>query len=195
MIYKFTPDLSFYTSVSKSFTPSTDVDDEGNVGKPEQGTSWEVGSKWQLSPKLFATVALYRIDEKAMSLNINGSTRAIDKARSTGAEFELNGEIAPGWDLSANYSYDQAEIVNDRVNPDNNGNRLQNAPRHAGALYLSHEMQISSLPGSFRLGGGARYVGSRAGDPDNSFTLPDYVVADSFVAWNNRLFGEKRSCV
>lgn len=191
VIYKLTPDLSFYTSVSKSFTPSTDVDDDGNVGKPEQGTSWEVGSKWQLSPKLFATVALYRIDEKAMSLNINGSTRAIDKARSTGAEFELNGEISPGWDLSANYSYDQAEIVNDRVNPDNNGNRLQNAPRHAGALYLSHEMQISSLPGSFRLGGGARYVGSRAGDPDNSFTLPDYVVADSFVAWNNRLFGEK----
>lgn len=191
IIYKLTPDLSFYTSVSKSFTPSTDVDDDGNVGKPEQGTSWEVGSKWQLSPKLLATVALYRIDEKAMSLTINGSTRAIDKARSTGAEFELNGEIAPGWDLSANYSYDQAEIVSDRVNPENNGNRLQNAPRHAGALYLSHEMQITSLPGTFRLGGGARYVGSRAGDPDNSFTLPDYVVADSFVAWNNRLFGEK----
>jgi len=191
VIYKLTPDLSFYTSVSKSFTPSTEVDDDGNVGKPEQGTSWEVGSKWQLSPNLLATVALYRIDEKAMSLNINGSTRAIDKARSTGAEFELNGEIAPGWDLSANYSYDQAEIVSDRVNPDNNGNRLQNAPRHAGALYLSHERQISSLLGTFRLGGGARYVGSRAGDPDNSFTLPDYVVADSFVAWKNRLFGEK----
>lgn len=191
VIYKLTPDLSFYTSVSKSFTPSTDVDDEGNVGKPEQGTSWEVGSKWQLSPKLLATVAIYRIDERSMSLNINGSTRAIDKARSSGAEFELNGEIAPGWDLSANYSYDQAEIVIDRVNPDNNGNRLQNAPRHAGALYLSHEMQVSGLPGSLRLGGGARYVGSRAGDPDNSFTLPDYVVADSFVAWKNRLFGEK----
>jgi len=191
VIYKLTPDLSFYTSVSKSFTPSTDVDDDGNVGKPEQGTSWEVGSKWQLSPKLLATVALYRIDERAMSLNINGSTRAIDKARSTGAEFELNGEITPGWDLSASYSYDQAEIVSDRVNPENNGNRLQNAPRHAGALYLSHEMQITSLPGTFRFGGGARYIGSRAGDPDNSFTLPDYVVADSFVAWNNRLFGEK----
>ncbi|MGK3142141.1 TonB-dependent siderophore receptor [Pantoea sp. C2G6] len=191
VIYKLTPDLSFYTSVSKSFTPSTDVDDDGNVGKPEQGTSWEVGSKWQLSPKLFASVALYRIDEKAMSLSINGSTRAIDKARSSGAEFELNGEIAPGWDLSANYSYDQAEIVEDRVNPANNGNRLQNAPRHAGALYLSHDVSITGLPGTLRLGGGARYVGSRAGDPDNSFTLPDYVVADSFVAWNNRLFGEK----
>ena len=54
-----------------------------------------MGSKWQLSPQLFASVALYRIDEKDMSLSINGTTRAINKARSTGAEFELNGEILP----------------------------------------------------------------------------------------------------
>ncbi len=130
-----------------------------------------------------------------MSLNINGSTRAIDKARSTGAEFELNGEIAPGWDLSANYSYDQAEIVNDRVNPDNNGNRLQNAPRHAGALYLSHEMQISSLPGSFRLGGGARYVGSRAGDPITVSPCP--TMWWQTVSWHGTTACsvKKRSCV
>ena len=191
LIYKITPDVSLYTSVSKSFTPSTDVDDDGNVGKPEQGTTWEVGSKWQISPKLFASIALYRIDERDMSLSINGTTRAIDKARSSGAEFELNGEVLPGWDLSANYSYDKAEIVDDGVNSANNGNRLQNAPRHSGALYLSHNLSISGIPGDFRVGGGARYVGSRAGDPENSFTMPDYVVADSFIAWNNQLFGEK----
>ncbi len=191
LIYKITPDVSLYTSVSKSFTPSTDVDDDGNVGKPEQGTTWEVGSKWQISPKLFASVALYRIDERDMSLSINGTTRAIDKARSSGAEFELNGEVLPGWDLSANYSYDKAEIVDDGVNSANNGNRLQNAPRHSGALYLSHNLSINGIPGDFRVGGGARYVGSRAGDPENSFTMPDYVVADSFIAWNNQLFGEK----
>lgn len=191
LIYKVTPNVSLYTSVSKSFTPSTDVDDDGNVGKPEQGTTWEVGSKWQISPKLFASVALYRIDERDMSLSINGTTRAINKARSSGAEFELNGEVLPGWDLSANYSYDKAEIVDDGVNAANNGNRLQNAPRHSGALYLSHNLAISGIPGDFRVGGGARYVGTRAGDPENSFNMPDYVVADSFIAWNNRLFGEK----
>ncbi|MEA5101009.1 TonB-dependent siderophore receptor [Pantoea sp. S18] len=191
LIYKLTPDVSLYTSVSKSFTPSTDVDDDNNVGKPEQGTTWEVGSKWQISPKLFASVALYRIDERDMSLSINGTTRAINKARSSGAEFELNGEVLPGWDLSANYSYDKAEIVDDGVNAANNGNRLQNAPRHSGALYLSHNLAISGVPGDFRVGGGARYVGTRAGDPENSFNMPDYVVADSFIAWNNRLFGEK----
>ncbi|KYQ97145.1 ligand-gated channel [Serratia plymuthica] len=191
LIYKLTPDVSLYGSVSKSFTPSTNVDDDGDVGKPEQGTTWEMGSKWQVSPRLFASVALFNIDERDMSLSINGATRAINKARSRGAEFELNGEILPYWELSANYSYTNAKIIDDGVNAANNGNRLQNAPRHSGALYLSHNLVISGIPGDFRVGGGARYVGTRAGDPENSFTLPNYVVADSFIAWNNRLFGEK----
>jgi len=191
LIYKLTPDVSLYGSVSKSFTPSTNVDDDGDVGKPEQGTTWEMGSKWQVSPRLFASVALFNIDERDMSLSINGATRAINKARSRGAEFELNGEILPDWELSANYSYANAKIIDDGVNAANNGNRLQNAPRHSGALYLSHNLVISGIPGDFRVGGGARYVGTRAGDPENSFTLPNYVVADSFIAWNNRLFGEK----
>ena len=77
------------------------------------------------------------------------------------------------------------------MNAANNGNRLQNAPTHSGALYLSHNLTIRSVPGDWRVGGGARYIGTRAGDPDNSFTLPDYAVADAFIAWNNRLFGEK----
>lgn len=191
LIYKLTPDVSLYGSVSKSFTPSTNVDDDGDVGKPEQGTTWEMGSKWQVSPRLFASVALFNIDERDMSLSINGTTRAINKARSRGAEFELNGEILPDWELSANYSYTNAKIIDDGENSANNGNRLQNAPRHSGALYLSHNLTISGIPGDFRVGGGARYVGTRAGDPENSFTLPNYVVADSFIAWNNRLFGEK----
>lgn len=191
LIYKLTPSVSLYSSYSTSFTPSTDTDDDGNVGKPEQGTTWEVGSKWQMTPKLFATLALYRIDERDMSLSINGTTRPIDKARSGGIELELNGEVVPGIDISANYSYDEAKIVADRVNPANNGHRLTNAPRHSGALYLSHDMLIPGLPGDVRFGGGARYVGTRAGDPENSFTLPDYLVADSFIAWNNALLGKK----
>ncbi len=186
LIYKLTPDISLYGTMSKSFTPSTSVDDEGNVGKPEQGTTYEVGSKWQLTPSLFASLAFYHIDERDISLSLNGSTYAVAKARSRGVEAEINGEIYRGWELSANYSYDQAIITDDRNDSSNNGNRLQNAPRNSGAVYLSH-----ALPGNFRVGGGIRYVGTRAGDPDNSFTLPAYTVADSFVAWDNKLLGKK----
>lgn len=191
LIYKLTPTVSFYGSLSKSFTPSTNPDDSGDVEPPEQGTTYEVGSKWQMTPALLATVALYRIDERNVALALNEGTYAVDKARSSGVEVELNGEILPDWDISANYSYDQAKIVNDKTDPTNNGNRLQNAPRNSGAVYLSHNLHLNLLPGSFRLGGGVRYMGTRTGDPSNSFTLPAYTVADSFIGWDNQLLGKK----
>lgn len=190
LVYKVLPDLSLYGSYSRSFTPSTQTDDDGNVASTEKGTTYEAGVKWQMVPAVSATLALYRIDEKDMSVFINGVTRNIPKARSTGAEVEINGELARDWQLIANYSYDKTEIVEDDLNPDNVGNRLVNAPTNMGSLYLSHSMRFSWLPGELRAGGGARYVGNRAGDPENSFTLPDYTVADAFIAWDSQLVGK-----
>lgn len=190
LVYKLTEDLSFYGNFSRSFTPSTDTDDDGNVSQPELGTTYEVGTKWQVSPRIDATLALYRIDEKDMSVFINGVTRSIPKARSTGAELEVNGEIATDWNVSANYSYDKTEIIQDNVNPDNIGNRLVNAPTKMGSLYLSHTLRWVPVQGDVRIGGGARYVGSRSGDPENSFTMPSYTVADAFIAWDSPLLGK-----
>jgi iron complex outermembrane receptor protein len=190
LVYKVLPDLSLYGSYSQSFTPSTQTDDDGNVASTEKGTTYEVGAKWQVVPAVSATLALYRIDEKDMSVFINGVTRNIPKARSTGAEVEINGEVAKDWNLTATYSYDKTEIVEDNLNPDNVGNRLVNAPTNMGSLYLSHTLRFSWLPGELRIGGGGRYVGSRAGDPENSFTMPDYTVADAFIAWDSQLVGK-----
>lgn len=190
LVYKVLPDLSLYGSYSRSFTPSTDTDDEGNVASTEKGTTYEVGAKWQVAPALSTTLALYRIDEKDMSVYINGVTRSIPKARSSGAEVEVNGELAKDWNLIANYSYDKTEIVKDDINPDNVGNRLVNAPTNMASLYLSHTLRFSWLPGELRAGGGGRYVGSRAGDPENSFIMPDYTVADAFIAWDSSLVGK-----
>lgn len=37
VVYKVMPDLSLYASYSKSFTPSTNTDDNGNVASAEKG--------------------------------------------------------------------------------------------------------------------------------------------------------------
>lgn len=190
LVYKVIPDISLYGSFSKSFTPSTQTDDNGNVASTEKGTTYEVGMKWQASPALTTTLALYRIDEEDMSIFINGVTRNIPEARSSGAEIEINGEIAPDWSLIANYSYDKTKIVKDSVNPDNIGNRLVNAPTNMGSLYLSHQMRFPWLAGAVRVGGGGRYVGTRTGDPENSFVMPAYTVADAFIAWDSQLVGK-----
>lgn len=190
LVWKALPYLSLYSSYSQSFTPSTNTDDNGNVAATEKGATWEIGAKWQVAPAVSATLALYRIDEKDMSIFINGVTRNIPKARSSGAEVEVEGDIAPDWNLTVNYSYDKTEIVEDSVNQNNVGNRLVNAPTNMGSLYLSHTLRFSWLPGELRIGGGGRYVGTRAGDPENSFIMPAYTVADAYVAWDNTLIGK-----
>ena len=43
LVYKLTPSLSLYGNYSRSFTPSTAIDDNGDVATPETGTTYEVG--------------------------------------------------------------------------------------------------------------------------------------------------------
>uniref|UniRef100_UPI002FCBB8A3 TonB-dependent receptor domain-containing protein n=1 Tax=Pseudomonas sp. TaxID=306 RepID=UPI002FCBB8A3 len=73
----------------------------------------------------------------------------------------------------------------------NRGNHLVNAARNIASLYLTHHLALPSEAGHWRVGGGARYVGERAGDNANSFWLDSYSVADAFIAWDSRLLGDK----
>lgn len=191
LVYKVLPDLALYGSYSESFTPSTQVDDDGNVASTEKGKTYEIGAKWQTTPTVLTTLALYRIDEKDMSIFMNGLNRNIPKARSEGIELEINGEIATDWQVIANYSFNNTQIKQDNLKPENVGNHLVNAPRNMGSLYLTHKLTLSDVPGSVRVGGGGRYVGKRAGDPENSFFMPAYTVTDAFVAWDHQIGGHK----
>ncbi|HIH4316332.1 TPA: TonB-dependent siderophore receptor [Morganella morganii] len=191
VVYKLTPELALYSSYSQSFTPSAQVDDDGNVASTEKGQTYELGAKWQTTPTMLTTFALYRIDEKDMSIFMNGLNRNIPKSRSEGAELEINGEFAPGWQIAANYSLNRTQIKEDNLKPQNVGNQLVNAPRNMGSLYLTHTLTVPGLPGELRFGGGGRYVGKRAGDPENSFYLPAYTVTDAFAAWNGTVSGHE----
>lgn len=145
VVYKLTPELALYSSYSQSFTPSAQVDDDGNVASTEKGQTYELGAKWQTTPTMLTTFALYRIDEKDMSIFMNGLNRNIPKSRSEGAELEINGEFAPGWRIAANYSLNRTQIKEDNLKPQNVGNQLVNAPRNMGSLYLTHTLTVPGL--------------------------------------------------
>ena len=66
-----------------------------------------------------------------------------------------------------------------------------NAAQNIASLYLTHHLALPSDAGQWRVGGGARYVGERAGDNANSFWLDSYTVADAFVSWESQLLGDK----
>lgn len=185
VVFQATDTLSLYGNYSRSFVPNTTVDDRGNTFDPEEGRSFEVGAKYDLTPGLNLNVALYDIEKKNVvtTSSVNGVSisEAAGKVGSRGVEVDLTGRLAERWDVVATYAYDHTEVLDD---PSNEGNRLTQAPKHSGSLYLTHHLLVPSNLGGWHLGGGARYVGERAGDAANSFYMSSYTVADAFLRWD-----------
>lgn len=192
LVFKVNDDLSLYGNYSRSFVPNTTVDDSGKTFDPEQGRSYEVGAKYDIAPGLNLNLAVYDIVKKNVvtTSTVNGESvsEAAGKVGSRGVELDVTGRIAERWDMVGTYAYDHTEILDD---PTDKGNRLSQAPKQTASLYLTHHLQVPAQWGDWHAGAGARYVGDRAGDNDNSFYLASYTVADAFLRWEVPVAGYK----
>lgn len=190
LVFAATDKLSLYANYSESFKPNQSNSlSDASAYDPEEGKSREVGAKYDIAPGLSANIAFYDIEKKNVVVTNNGVDEAAGKVGSRGVEVDLTGRIAERWNLIATYAYTDTEILDD---PDNKGNALVNAAKNMGSLYLSHDLAVPGEFGAWRVGGGARYVGKRAVDNDNSAWLDSYTVADAFVSWETtQLLGNK----
>lgn len=186
LVYKLDDEFSLYANYSESYKPN--VIASGTLvesgSDPEEGRQYEIGLRYD-NGWLSGLVALFDIRKENIQTTetINGEqiTRAIGEARSRGLEASLNGQLGERWNLVANYAYTDTEVLED--SPANEGNELVNVAHNVAGLFLSYDLPQSVLPGALRLGGGARYVGSREGDSANSFELSGYTTYDAFATW------------
>ena len=153
--------------------------------KPERGTQYEVGVKADLSDRLSTTLAFYDLTRSNVLMadpNNPLNTIPIGEQNSQGIEFDISGEILPGWNIIAGYAYTDARIAKD--NSPNQGNRVNNVPYNSFNLWTTYEIQSGSLQG-LGFGLGLFYNGERQGDLANSFELPSYIRADAaiFYKW------------
>jgi iron complex outermembrane receptor protein len=188
IVYQPTDNVALYANYSRSFVPN-DADDAGNSFKPTEGRSYEAGIKYSPVKALNVNLAVYDIVKKNLVnsvLQSNGESidEAVGKARSRGVELDVTGEIAPNWSVIGTYAYDQTEVLKNDEKPEQEGNRLPNAPMHTASLYLTHHLALPANLGKWRVGAGGRYVGQRPGDDANSFSMDSYTVADAFVRWD-----------
>lgn len=188
IVYQPTDNVALYANYSRSFVPN-DADDAGNSFKPTEGRSYEVGVKYSPVQALNVNLAVYDIVKKNLVnsvLQANGDSidEAVGKARSRGVELDVTGEIARNWNIIGTYAYDHTEVLKNAESPEQEGNRLPNAPMHTASLYLSHQLGLPAETGKWHVGAGARYVGERPGDDANSFWLDSYTTADAFVRWD-----------
>lgn len=182
IVYKPVEPISLYASYSRSFDPNSGTTASGEFLEPERGTQYEVGVKADLlDGRLFTTLAFYHLTRSNVAtsdLDNIGASIAVGEQRSQGIEFDITGEILPGWNIIAAYAYNDAEITED--NDYEVGNRLYNVPRHSASLWTTYEIQSGNLQG-LGFGIGFYYVGEREGDLENTFEVPSYFLTNAAI--------------
>ncbi|MEA5466682.1 TonB-dependent siderophore receptor [Leptothoe sp. PORK10 BA2] len=189
IVYEPIEPLSLYASYNTSFQPSSagsrNADD--STFDPERGRQFEIGAKGDITENLSFTLALFDIRRQNVQTTDPNDplfTVQTGEVASRGFELGLGGEILPGWNLTANYTALDAFVSQDNTIPV--GNRLANVPDNQFSLWSTYEIQEGSLEG-LGFGLGLYYVSQRAGNSDNSFTLPSYFRTDAalFYRRNN----------
>lgn len=189
VVYRPIEPISLYASFSQAFQPVSGVSADREPFEPERGTQYEVGVKADLlDGRLFSTLALYHLTRTNVltpDLDEPGFSIQTGEQRSRGIEFDITGEILPGWNIIATYAYTDAEITED--NRFEEGNRLPNTPEHGASLWTTYEIQSGSLQG-LGFGLGLFWVGERQGDLANTFSLPGYVRTDAALFYKRNNF-------
>jgi iron complex outermembrane recepter protein len=197
IVWQPVPELSLYGSYTENFGISNSL----GLNKPlppQTAEQWEVGAKTELLDGRFnATLAYYDLKKKNLPVAIDPLTnKAVGQAESRGIEFDLSGEILPGWSVIGSYAYTPfAKTINNGFETDpitglsvpsaQNGKRLNNAPRNSGSLWTTYEPQIKAWHG-LKVGAGMQGVGQRQIGYNETAQAPGYVTMNLMASqlWN-----------
>jgi iron complex outermembrane recepter protein len=183
LLYRPLPELSFFGSYSQSFKPSTALVEDGTILPPERGEGFEFGIKTELlNQKLLATLTYFDVTKQNIAVpdpNNPLLTVALGEQNSRGLEFDVTGEILPGWRVIASYAYTDAKVSKD-LDEALLGNRIFGIPRHRANLWTTYEIQRGGLRG-LGFGAGLEYGSNRFGDLANTFQVGDYLIGNAAV--------------
>lgn len=181
LVYQPIEPISLYVSFSRSFIPNNATTRDGELIEPQRGTQYEVGIKTDLTQDISATLAAYQITKTNILTTDpidDDFSIPVGEVRSRGLEFDIGGEILPGWNLTASAFLNDTAITEDNDLPA--GDTLINAPGTGASLWTTYEIQAGDLKG-LGFGAGIFYVGGREAELPNEFVLPSYVRADASI--------------
>ena len=147
LIYQPLPVLSLYASVSQSFLPRAgeqlaSLTPSNAVFEPERFRNVELGAKWDVTPDLSASAALYRLERSNVAVtDPNDTTRAmlVDGQRSEGLELDVNGKVQAGWSIAGGYAWQRAVLTATQSATALEGARVAHVPRHSLSLWNRYD--------------------------------------------------------
>lgn len=173
------------------FEPSSILQVFNQPYKPVTSNMLETGIKADLiKNKLLASVALYQITINNLAVNANdilNQNLYIQRGtqRSRGIETELQGNINSEWSISAEYAYNQTEILK-AIKAEEIGTIAENAPKHSSNSWIKYRFKKGVFNG-FGISIGHSQVSQR-NTLDKDVTLPGYIVFNAAVHYQYNHF-------
>lgn len=202
--YLFDNGISPYFSYSESFEPVSGSNSRGQPFDPSRGKQYEAGVKYV--PKdmpVVVTAAVYQLT-KDKNLTADPANQAFSiqtgEIRSRGLELEAKAAVNANINVTAAYSYTDAEYTHDTVF---NGKRPAEVPRNMASLWADYTFHETALSG-LTIGAGARYIGSTVsyykndtstGKKNDAFSVAGYALMDATVKYDLARFGLPGSSV
>lgn len=187
--YLFDNGITPYVSYSESFEPNSGAGYAGTTFKPSKGRQYEAGVKYVPKDRpIVLTAALYQLTKTnnlmADPVNAYSSIQG-GEIRSRGVELEAKAAVTPNVNVTASYTYTDAEYTKDTTLK---GNTPEQVPEHMASLWGDYTFNSGPLSG-LTLGTGGRLIGSSYGDPANSFKVGSAAVMDAVVKYDLGRFG------
>ncbi|MCG2586725.1 TonB-dependent siderophore receptor [Massilia sp. TS11] len=184
LVYKPQDSVSLYASYSVAYVPRagdqlSSLTATNAAFDPEQFRNLEVGAKWDVSPDLSASAAVYRLKRSNVVITDPAdSTRSllVDGQRTDGLEVGLQGRVRAGWNVMASYAWQDARLTATQSATALNGARLAQVPRHSAAVW--NRVNLDAQWGAAL---GLVYRGEIFASTSNTARLPAFTRVDAAV--------------
>lgn len=199
--YVFDNGIAPYFSYSESFIPTAGTTSDGQPFDPSRAKQYEAGVKYVPKDRpVVLTAALYQLTKTknltAEPGNVLFSVQS-GEIRSRGVELEAKAALNANVNLTASYTYTDAEYTEDTQLK---GRTPVEVPKHMASLWSDYTFHETALSG-VTLGAGVRYVGESQGlystgtEQNQNFKVAGYTTVDAALKYDLGRFGLPGSTV
>ncbi|MGK3115708.1 ferrichrome porin FhuA [Candidatus Pantoea formicae] len=205
--YVFDNGIAPYFSYSEAFIPNSGSTWEGQAFDPSRAKQYEAGVKYVPKDRpIVVTAAVYELTKtKNLTADPDPTHQFASvqsgEIRSRGVELEAKAALNANINMTASYTYTDAEYTEDTVLK---GRTPVQVPKHMASLwgdYTFHETALSGVT----LGAGVRYVGESKGlyaendqngsNSNQNFDVAAYTTVDAAIKYDLARFGLPGSTV
>lgn len=153
LIYKPTADSSIYVNYSTSYVPRAGdqligLTVSSATFKPEKFINKEVGAKWDITPNLALTAAIFKLEREnvlAADPSNTGNSILLDGQETTGLELGAAGKVTDQWQVMGAFTLQDGEITERQANSTaanviNKGAELAMTPTRTFSLWNKYQI-------------------------------------------------------